>query len=201
MSKGRGNCSALTIGVTCRLNIDEMIKSNVIKKGEIINYINSWTNGAKISVKTTYITDEIEINLKYRINDIPMDYNVYVIKVKSNLGKGYNHFFICPNSGNRCKTLICAYGSKIFKCRKAYNNRIYYRSQLASKVQKSNTRYFILEDKINKLKGLNYTKYYNGKLTKRYLRMCKLFEKRNEIDLLRQNELEAYLNKLVGHLI
>lgn len=201
MSKGRGNSNSLTIGETCRLNIDAMIKSKVIRKGQIINYISSWTNGAKISVKTTYLTDEIEINLKYSHNDIPMDYKVYVTKVKSNLGFGYNHFFICPESGNNCKTLICAYGSKVFKCRKAYNNRIYYKNQIASKQNKNNTRYFNIDGKINKLSDLRKTKLYKGKPTKRHLRYCKLLDTRHKIDIIRELELEQYLYKMFGHLM
>jgi len=201
MGKGRGNSNSLTMGETCRLNIDAMIKSKVIRKGQIINYISSWTNGANISVKTTYLTDEIEINLKYSHNDKPMDYTIYVSKVKSNLGFGYNHFFICPQTGNNCKTLICAYGSDVFKSRKAYNNRIYYKNQLASKLNRNNTRYFNIDAKINSLYDLRGTKLYNGIITKRHLRMCKLIDTRNKIDLLREQELEDYLNKLFGRLL
>lgn len=201
MGKGRGNSNSITIGETCRLNIDAMIKSKVIMKGQIINYISSWTNGAKISVTTTYLTDEIEINLKYSHNDKPMNYMVYVSKVKSNLGFGYNHFFICPQTGNNCKTLICAYGSDVFKCRKAYNNRIYYKNQLASKLNRNNTRYFNLDAKINSLYDLRNTKLYKGKPTKRHMRLCKLIDTRHKIDLLREQELEDYLNKLFGRLL
>lgn len=201
MGKGRGNSNSLTMIETCRLNIDAMIKSKVIRKGNVINYISSWTNGAKISVTTTYLTDEIEINLKYSHNDKPMDYMVYVSKVKSNLGFGYNHFFICPQTGNNCKTLICAYGSDVFKCRKAYNNRIYYSSQLASKVHKTSTRYFSLDKKINKLYDLRGTKLYNGIKTKRHLRMCKLIDNRHKLDIQREIELEQYLSKMFRHLM
>lgn len=201
MGKGRGNSNSLTIGETCRLNIDAMIKSKVIRKGQVISYISSWTNGANISVKTTYLTDEIEINLKYSHNDKPMDYNIYVSKVKSNLGFGYNHFFICPQTGNNCKTLICAYGSDVFKSRKAYNNRIYYKNQLASKLNRNNTRYFNLDAKINSFYDLRNTKLYKGKPTKRHLRLCRLIDNRNRIDALREIELEQYLYKMFGHLI
>lgn len=201
MGKGRGNSNSLTMGETCRLNIDAMIKSKVIRKGHVISYISSWTNGAKISVQTRYLTDEIEINLKYSHNDKPMDYTIYVSKVKSNLGFGYNHFFICPQTGNNCKTLICAYGSDVFKSRKAYNNRIYYKNQLASKLNRNNTRYFNLDAKINSLNDLRNTKLYRGKPTKRHLRLCKLLDSRNKIDILREIDLEQYLYKMCGHLI
>lgn len=201
MSKGRGNGNSVTMGETCRLNIDEMIKTKCIRKGQKVSFTYGWTNGAKISITTNYLTDELEINLKYNHNDKPMDYNVYVSKVKSNLGFGYNHFFICPQTGNNCKTLICAYGSDVFKCRKAYNNNIYYSSQLASKVYKTTSRYFSVDKKINKLYDLRGTKLYKGIKTKRHLRMCKLIDTRNKIDLIREKELEDYLFKCFGHLI
>ncbi len=103
--KGRGNSNSTTTGEAMRLEINELLKTNCLVKDKVINYTSSWTNGAKISVQSVYNETDIYLHLKYCQTDRTtkesknFDYKIYIGKVKSNLGKGFNLYFYCPESG------------------------------------------------------------------------------------------------------
>lgn len=202
--KGRGNSHAITTNEAIRLEINNLIKSKSIIKGKEINFISKWTSGAEISIKSVYNDIEIYLHLKYNQTDRTtkesksFDYKIYIESVKSNLGKGFNLYFICPQSGKRCKILYLCYGAEVFKCRQAYNNRIYYYAQTHSKDYRLNGRYFKLEKTINKLYEKRKTKTYKGKPTKNYLRLLKLLNKKTEVDNLRTIQLDNWLLKKIG---
>lgn len=201
--KGRGNSHAITTNEALRLEINNIIKTKCLVKDRVINYTSSWSSGAEISIMSVYNDTEIYLHLLYKQTDLttkeskPFDYKIYIERVKSNLGKGHNLYFICPQSGNRCKILYLCYGAERFKCRKAYNNRIYYYAQTHSKEYRLNGRYFNLEKTINELYKKRDTTDYKGKPTKRHLRMCKLLNKKAEVDKLRDAQFEKWLlNKI-----
>ena len=125
-------------------------------------------------------------------------YKIFIGKVKSNLGKGYNLYFYCPESAKRCKVLYLCYGAERFKCRQAYNNRLYYYEQTNSKESRLNGRYFNLDKTINELYKKRDTTTYKGKPTKRHLRLLKLLDKRAEVDKLREIQFENWLYKYIS---
>lgn len=89
------------------------------------------------------------------------------------------------------------WGLCIRNFRKAYNSRIYYYAQTHSKEYRLNGRYFHLEKTINELYEKRRTKDYNGKPTKRKLRLHKLLNKRAEVDNLRNEQFEQWFyNKI-----
>ncbi len=202
--KGRGNSHAITTTEIVKLEINNLVKSKCLVKDKEINYTSKWTNGAEISIKSVYNETDIYLQLKYNITDIAtkesksFDYKIYIERVKSNLGKGFNLYFICPQSANRCKILYLCYGAEVFKCKQAYNNRIYYYAQTHSKEYRLNGRYFNLDRTINKLYEKRKTKTYKGKLTKRYLRLLKLLNKKAEVDNLRTIQLDDWLLNKIG---
>ena len=204
MSKGRGNSHAITTNSAMRLEINNLLKTNCLIKDKVINFTYSWTNGSKMNIQSVYNDSEIYLHLKYNITDRTtkeskaFDYKIYITKVKSNLGKGHNLYFYCPNSGIRCKILYLCYGAERFKCRQAYNNRIYYSTQTHSKEYRLNGRYFKLEKTINKLYEKRETTTYKGKQTKRHLRLLKLLNKKDEVDNLRNEQFEQWLLKYIG---
>lgn len=202
--KGRGNSHAITTNSATRLEINELLKRKCLVKGEVLNFTYSWTNGSKMNIQSVYNDTDIYLWLKYNITDREtkqtknFDYKIYIGKVKSNLGNGYNLYFYCPESGIRCKVLYLCYGAERFKCRQAYNNRIYYYAQTHSKEYRLNGRYFKLEKTINELYGKRETTNYNGKPTKRNLRLLKLLNKKAEVDKLREAQFEKWLYKYIG---
>lgn len=202
--KGRGNSHAITTNSATRLEINELLKRKCLVNGEVLNFTYSWTNGSKMNIQSVYNDTDIYLWLKYNITDREtkqtknFDYKIYIGKVKSNLGNGYNLYFYCPESAIRCKVLYLCYGAERFKCRQAYNNRIYYNSQTHSKEYRLNGRYFKLEKTINELYKKRKTKTYKGEPTKRHLRMCKLLNKKAEVDKLRDAQFEKWLYKYIS---
>lgn len=202
--KGRGNSYAITISSAMKLDINNLLKTNCIVKDKVINHTASWSNGGKILIQSVYNDTDIYLHLKYNITNSEtkqienFDYKIYIGKVKSNLGKGFNLYFYCPESGIRCKILYLSYGSKSFKCRQAYNNRIYYSSQISSKVYNPTCRYFKFEKQIDKLNEKRRAKDYKGKPTKRKLRINKLYAKKNHVDTIRNEHFERWLYKYIG---
>src|SRR5690606_5372971 len=94
-----------------------------------ITIISHWSKGERFIRLVYTLTD-------YSTKDkIKYDYKINLVSVKSNLGKGEILYFECPVTKNRCRILYMAYGSHIWKSRKAYRNRLYYPSQIYSKLQ------------------------------------------------------------------
>src|SRR4051794_10619144 len=79
-------------------------------------------------------------------------YKVYLDEVDSNLSKGKVLYFLCPESGRRCRILYSAYGSYLFKSREVYRYRLYYDCQQASKLSKYNDTYWRIESHLKKVK-------------------------------------------------
>lgn len=202
MSKGRGNSNSLTIKETVRINIDSLKRSKCLNKGAVTSFKSEWSGGASLMGIITYTEKEKTLTLKYLYCKKPMEYKIQIVEVKSNLDKGVNLYFICPVTNNRCKTIFCCYGSEIFKSRQAYNRRLYYTSQICSKVYRSSTRYNSTESKVNQLQSMRRAKNYKGKETKRHKRLIKLIDKKIYLDELRNDELMQYLEKnyLKGYL-
>lgn len=204
MGKGRGNGNSVTTGEAMKLEISNLVKTQCLQVDKEINFISQWSNGAKIGIRSVYNETEIYLHLSYGISDKEtkesklIDYKIYIGKVNSNLGKGHNLYFYCPESGLRCKTLYLCYGAERFKCRQAYNNRIYYSSQSSSKIYNPTCRYFKFEKEIEKLTSKRRAKDYKGKPTKRKLRISKLYDKKENVDRIRNEYLERWLYKFMG---
>ncbi len=198
MSKGRGNANSITVKEAVRINIDSLVKKKLIVKGCTMSLKMSWTTGAEILLETIYTEKEKAVKLRYNYKQNPLEYSVQIAEVKSNLGKGVNLYFICPVTGNKCKTIFCCYGSHIFKSRQAYKNRIYYLTQISSKPLRTATRYNVTEAKVNDLYKLRRAKNYKSKETKRHKRLIKLIDKKHQLDMLRDEEIEKWLYKYLG---
>ena len=204
MGKGRSNRSAITTGAAVKLNIDKLVKDNCFKVGTNISFTSCWSNGWKINMLSKGKEDEMYFRVMYKQTNNTtkeskdFDYKIYIDKVKSNLGKGYNLYFLCPVSGKRCKILYLCYNSEMFKCREAYRNRIYYHAQTHSKEYRLNGRFFQLENKLESELKRRATDTYKGKETKRSKRVNKLIEKRNNVDELRAENFYSWLNRRFG---
>lgn len=204
MGKGRSNRSAITTGEAAKLNIDKLVKDNCFKVGTNISFTSSWSNGWKINMLSKGKEDEMYLRVMYKqTNNTTKEskdfvYNIHIEKVKSNLGKGYNLYFLCPVIGKRCKILYLCYNSEMFKCREAYRNRIYYNSQTHSKEYRLNGRYFHIEAQLEKQYNMRATSTYKGKQTKRKTRLNKLIEKRNNVDELRAENFYSWLSRYIG---
>lgn len=95
----------------------------------------------------------------------------------SNLGKGKVFYFNCRITGKRCKKLYLI--GDYFQHRTAYSKG-YYQTQTLGSKDKFLVRQFDALQRANKAKRILYSKYfkthYNGKPTKRYLKLLKDIE-------------------------
>lgn len=199
MSKGRGNGNSITTGAAVKLDINYLIRNKHIQFDKEIHFTLSWTNGSEMAAVSIWNNNETFLRLNYSITNKTskevkqFDYKIYFDTVKSNLGKGSNLYFLCPQSGNRCKILYLCYGAEMFKCRNAYRHRIYYKTQIISKESRDNERFFNLERKINKLNKKRSAINYKGKQTKRKTNLFKLSCKKDFVDELRYKQLDKFL--------
>jgi len=144
--------------------------------------VTSWsTNGvvnSTINIEVTYTEYEAYIIFDYRCNGEPKRYKVNLVSRVSNLGKGVIWFFVCPSTGKLCRKLILSSG--YFLHRTAFKSMMYSK-QIESKKYRNLGKVFeacFITDEVYKELNKKYFKiHYNGRLTKRYLRL------KNKIDV------------------
>ncbi len=139
---GRYSTGATTTDASLRLSIKFLKEHGYLEndsfRGGTVNYDVGGTPSGSISISVSTENDPY-VELRYTITDnwsgekTERDYRVDLERVPSNLGKGFRYYFNCPTTGRRCTILYQAYGSHFFKSREAYQNRLYYPSQLESK--------------------------------------------------------------------
>ena len=116
-----------------------------------------------------------------------LDYKVWLVKVPSNLGRGFRYYFQCPVSGKRCTILYMAYDSQYFKHREAYQNRIYYPVQMEPQHYRC-FQYHAVKRQLDELYKKQKKNHYRGnktRLAERIERLEKKYGKLNrEADLL-----------------
>jgi hypothetical protein len=171
-----------------RIELSYFIKKNLFKKHSFSSGVMSWNcrgeNTGSISYETVFNDTDKYIRLKYTITDnqgikTNYDYKINLIPVKSNLGIGNVYYFECPVSYQKCRVLYLAYSSHYFKCRSAYQHRIYYEIQRVSKQFYYLQRYFDIEKQLDKIYyGKKYFKEtYRGQETRAYKRIQALSNK------------------------
>lgn len=134
-----------------------------------ISYTIDTTNSDYCFIKLNYT------NTNYRTGEkTPMDYKIELVRVKSNLpgNKGFRWYFVCPLTFKLCTRLISI--GKYFRSRD--NKQVYYDIQTKSKKQRLlEPAYFYNLDQIeqerNNFSSGVFRSYYNGKPTKRFIRL------------------------------
>lgn len=188
---GRSSTGAVHHFTALRISISTL-QQYAPKNGVALNQSMSWsargTNRGSISYDVSFVANDRYLRLKYNHTDRdgvihPIDYKINIIGIPSNLGKGENLYFVCPVSYKLCKILYSCYGCKYFMSRGAYNNRIYYTSQMYSKSDKANNYYFELEREIEELKIKAKKSHYKGVKTHLQSRIEKLENKSLLCDL------------------
>ncbi len=196
---GRNSTGAITVGECLRVNISLFTRQ--IKKGNYF-FVSSidYSNGAAITVGLTQNNGVFTATLTYNKTtngeQTAISYEVKIVSISSNLGKGDVYYFICPFTFQRCKVLYMGYGSLYFKSRKAYQHRIYYASQLSSRLDKHNDIYWRLERQLGNLYGKHPKSHHKGKLTKPQKRIERLEQKKIYNDHMRWQILPKKLMKM-----
>jgi hypothetical protein len=185
---GRRSTGAISTVECLQINISTI--SPHLKNGStFLQGVINWTTGANISFKLERAHGGYEFELTYEKTyegeKRSIDYKIHLITIPSNLGKGDVWYFLCPFTFQKCRILYMGYGSDYFKSRFGYRNRIYYRSQLSSRLDKHNDKFWRLDEKLEKLYPAHPKTHYNGKQTKAKKRITRLEEKKYYHDEMR----------------
>src|SRR6187551_1948058 len=182
---GRYSTGATSTNANKRISISFLKQQGYFEPGQktygTCNFnINGEPTGS-ISIMVNTI-EEPYLQLAYTQTDhttgekTDIDYKVKLVRVKSNLGKGYRYYFLCPFSLKQCEIIYMAYGSLYFKHRKAYKHQIYYPQQMESKMGRC-FRYHSIERQIEEMYLGKKKSHYRGRKTRRMKRI-ELLEKK-----------------------
>jgi hypothetical protein len=158
----------LTISIT---KLKEWNYLNYGHKSGTICWSRNGETHSKIDISVTFLEYEKYIFLDYKADGEPKRYKVKIFEVPSNLGKGFLYYFKCPVTHKLCRKLYL--DNSMFLHRTAFN--MMYQKQTESKRNRELTKVFykvMLPDEVYAERYKKYFKtHYNGKPTKRYLKL------------------------------
>ena len=152
------------------------LKQNQIQSGTI-----TWSrNGNKtgcISIRVNMNNEHPYIELDYNCNEVPINYRVQLVSKTSNIGNGKVWFFVCPQTGKYCRKLYLI--GSYFYSRSAFPGCMY-EKQIESNKYRQLGKLFnchcITDEAYKQIYKKNFKKQYNGKPTKRYLKLLHKIE-------------------------
>lgn len=175
------------------INISNLIKWRYLEKGFSKSGVITWNNNynevtSRINIKVTFNDNEQTLILDYKCENEVYNVTVYLESLPSNLGKGNVWYFICPYTGKRCRILHLIQGKFIH--RSALKSGMYSK-QIQSKkwrlMEKVYGCYFDYDKLYLELNSKHFKRFYNGKPTKRYL---KLMEQINRAERFSASDIE-----------
>lgn len=202
---GRYSTGAISTDASKRISISFLKKHGCFEpeclKHGTINFSMRGEPTGSISISSD-TNDKPYLQLTYTKTDnntgekSDIDYKVMLVKVPSNLGRGFRYYFLCPFSHKRCETLYMAYGSLYFKHREAYRYRIYYPCQMESK-RGLCFRYLSIERQIEELCMKQVKNHYKGFKTRLVKRIRALERKYEYYSGLAEERLEERLFEMM----
>jgi hypothetical protein len=160
------------------IRISSIKRNGFLRPDQMKSGIFSWTHNGKV-VSRILITASTKpanpfVALRYKYNEVQMDYQVKLESLPSNLGKGSVWYFICPLTKKRCRNLYLISG--IFVHREAFPGCMY-ESQCQSKtyrnIGKTYGAYLIVDELYDQLYKKHFKKIYARKPTKKYLSLMR----------------------------
>lgn len=158
------------------VSISFLTKQGYLKPNQWQSGTITWSrNGIKtgsISIRVNTQSESPYLELDYKCNKAPINYRVQLISTPSNLGKGIVWYFVCPQTGKRCRKLYLA--DTYFYHRSAFKGCMY-EKQIKSKkyrqLDKTLGAYFRTDQLFEQLHKKHFKKQYAGKPTKKYLKL------------------------------
>jgi hypothetical protein len=193
----------LTTEMVPQLNINKLKSCYVIEgeknEGSYQESENEQLLNPILFLKSNLTDQDRKLNIAYELMDKSgrMDYDISIEAVKSNLGKGkgVKLYFLCPISGERASILYYCFLTEMYVHRNAYSQRIYYPTQVLSKIERIYKQSSMNTDKLYNHFWKMKKKTYQGKTTKKNKQIDVLITKRELIDWLILQRSEDFLNK------
>ena len=178
-----------------QLNISKLKQWGYLEPDQVKSGTLTWSSNGNptgsISIRVNINCERTYIELDYKFRDEPRKSKVMLVSIPSNLGKGKVWYFVCPHTNKRCRKLYLISG--YFLHREAFNGCMY-ESQTKSKkwreMEKMFGCYFDSDKCYAELFSKHFKKFYNGKPTKRYL---KLMQKISQSERIPKEEIERVM--------
>jgi hypothetical protein len=171
-------CKTLSIAF---LQQYDYLEPDSIKSGTV-HWSRNDVRYASIGIAVNTFAERPYLELDYKCNSEPIKYKVYLVAVPSNIGKGKVWYFLCPNTGKRCRKLYMI--DRYFLHRTAFRGAMY-EKQTYSKNSRQQFRLWGKLFNTDKVYEQIYCKHfktqYAGKPTKRYLKLCKELREAGEV--------------------
>lgn len=153
-----------------QLTITSLKKAGYFRTDSVFCRIHCWSyNGEPLlRVKISFYPKKKFADLDYLIGRKPINYRINLERIPAHFG-GYNWYFICPETGKRCRTL--------YAIRDKFLSRFAYPSAMYSKQTESKSNRGLFSSLISSYRIRDYLDephartMYKGKPTKRYARM------------------------------
>ncbi len=158
------------------INISDLKKWGYLKtsyhKSGTITWSRNGIETSSISIATKITNTKSVFFLSYNCNDSSYNYHVQLISLPSNLGKGFIWYFLCPFTNKRCRKLH--FIDQRFMHRSALPSGMYEKQTQSKKwrqIEKVYGCHFDLERNYKELYSKYFKTHYNGKPTKKYLKL------------------------------
>lgn len=154
-----------------------------------LNFSRNGNHTGSISINVNTHSEPPYIEFDYSYNQTPIKYRVQLVSIPSNLGKGFVWYFVCPQTGIRCRKLYLV--NTYFLHREAFKGCMYEkqtRSKQSRYLYNTLGLYYQTDHLFEQLYKKHFKKQYAGKPTKKYLKLMKQIEKAENIpynDILR----------------
>ena len=171
------------------INISTLIKLKYLIKGQTKSGVLTWRNRhnevtGRITINVHFTQSKQVLNLDYKTEDEIYNVNINLASIPSNLGKGLIWFFICPYTFKKCRILHLIQGKFIH--RSALKTGMYSKQYISKEwrqVDRVYGSYFDLDNYYEELYKKHFKKFYNGKPTKRYLKLMNKIAKAERISV------------------
>lgn len=151
-------------------------------KGGTVNWKRGNEITASMSIKVNTLDDHPYIELDYSYKSEPLSYRLQLVSIPSNLGKGIVWYFICPNTGKRCRKLYLANG--YFVSRFAFTHAMYEQQTQSHKTRNLHKVFGKpFGEKFKQLEKPYFKSHYAGKPTKKYYQIIKEMKQFEEFDM------------------
>ncbi|MFH5886452.1 hypothetical protein ACG2F4_19285 [Halalkalibaculum sp. DA3122] len=144
----------------------DYLKTNSFKSGTI-NWSRAGNEIGSIRISCKMTAEEPYIQLSYTYNkEESVNYRVKLVSVSSNLGVGKLWYFLCPETGKRCRILYGA--GKYFLHREAYPDAMYEKQTYSKQMRKLDRLFstvYSTDDLMEELYSKHFKTHYAGKPT------------------------------------
>jgi hypothetical protein len=173
-----------------RLDLSVLCHQGNIQKNRIISGTIALTDWYSIDFISSYTEDAKYFRVAHTpvskgvSEDSGYDYKIELLSMPSNLCQGEILYFVCPITGRKARILYWSSENNSWQSRFAFDHRLYYKSQLSTKSDYHEDRYWYLKRQLQRLNQQVKKEHYRGQPTRLQQRINNLESKKEGHELL-----------------